>query len=285
MTAPEMPNTNLMTPIIGGYDLQADYHTHTIHSHGRGTVADNARAAAIAGLDEVAITDHGPALASGAGLRAPGAIEHVREMVTEANRLPGGVRVLQGVEANVMDADGRLDLPDEVLRRLDIVLAGIHPAAGYDGLWGTVRGFLMATMLPVLSPRAGRRQRVDATKSLAEAARRHPVDIIVHPGLRQAVDVEDLARAACRTGAALEINSTHGHLSAAACRIAAKAGCYFAINSDAHRPADVGNLAYGARLARQAKIPADRIVNTGLAGPRPAKAGAGWGGRRSREDS
>jgi putative hydrolase len=258
-----------------GYDLTADYHTHTIFSHGSGTVAENARAAALRGLLEIAITDHGPALASGAGLRAAGAIEHVRAMVEQANQLPGGVRVLQGVEANVMDADGTLDLPDAVLRRLDIVLAGIHPAAGYVGWWGTVRGFATATLLPALAPRAARRRIADCTKGMAEAARRHPIDIIVHPGLRQALDIPELARSACRAGAALEINSTHGHLTVAAARQAAKAGCCFALSSDAHRPADVGNLGYAARIARQAGIEPGRIVNAGLC--RQGRAGAGWG--------
>ena len=261
-----------------GYRLHADYHTHTLHSHGTGTVADNARAAAAAGLTEVAITDHGPALASGAGLRQPGAIEHVRRYVSLANQAQPEVNVLQGVEANVMAADGRLDLPDRVLRRLDIALAGLHPGAGYSGLWGTLWGYLHAAVLPRLSRRAAARQVEDSTKALCETAWRRPVDVIVHPGMSFAVNAADLARAAAKTGVALEINASHGDLDIAACRQAARHGPYFAINSDAHRPADVGDLAFGAHIARSAGVPPEQIVNTGLVGRRSGRAGGGWGG-------
>lgn len=263
-----------------GYHLTADYHTHTVHSHGTGTVADNARAAAARGLLEVAITDHGPALAAGAGLRSPGALRRQRQEVEEANRLPGGVRVLQGVEANLMDTAGTLDLPRRVLDRLDIVLAGIHPAAGHPGRWGAVKGMAAAALLPLWAPREARRRAADYTKGLAEAIIRNPVDILVHPGLRQALDLPELARAAGRAGVALEINATHGHLTVAGARQAAKAGCLFALNSDAHRPSDVGGLAAAARLAKLAGIEPDRIVNAVLpGGGHCGRAGGGWGRR------
>ncbi len=265
-----------------GYTLIADYHTHTVHSHGRGTIAENARAAAARGLTEIAITDHGPALASGAGLRSPNAMTHIRAQVDEVNAATASApRVLQGIEANVMSRDGDLDLPDAVLKKLDIVLAGLHPAAGRDGVWGSVMGYWEHAILPRLSGRIGRRQLENATKALCETAIRRPVDIIVHPGMRMAVDAADLARTAARQGVALEINSSHGKLDVASCRAAAKQGCFFAIDSDAHSPARVGDLGFGARIARQAKIDPERIVNTGLAGARTGGAGGGWGGRRS----
>lgn len=272
-----------------GYTLIADYHTHTVHSHGRGTIAENAQAAAARGLVEIAITDHGPALASGAGLRNPGAMEHIRSQVEAVNAAHGdggigggrGLAVLQGVEANVMSRDGDLDLPDEVLSRLDIVLAGLHPAAGRDGIWGSVMGYWEHAILPHLSARIGRRQLENATKALTETAIRRPVDIIVHPGMRMAVNAADLARAAAQHGVALEINSSHGKLDVASCRAAAKQGCFFAVDSDAHSPGRVGDLGLGAHIARQARVDPERIVNTGLCGARTGGAGRGWGGRRS----
>ncbi|MDP2872311.1 MAG: PHP domain-containing protein [Bacillota bacterium] len=267
-----------------GYELLADYHTHTIHSHGTGTVAENARAAAAAGLSEVAVTDHGPALAAGMGLREPGAVEHVRRMVEQANLDQDQVRVLQGVEANVMDRGGALDLPDKVLRRMDIVLAGFHPASR-----GTVTGELRALwrshVVPRLSWRLAARQRVENTKSLSECAYRHAVDILVHPGLRVAIDPLELARAAAKAGTALEINSAHGHLTPASARAAARTGCFFAINSDAHSPVKVGDLAAGARIASLARIAPERILNTGLAGRSGAVPLPGRHGRRTQRPS
>jgi len=268
--------------MIGGFSLVSDYHTHTVHSHGSGTVEQNMKAAAAAGLVEVAITDHGPALAAGMGLRDLGALEHIRRQVDEANLTQDRVRVLQGVEANVVGPDGRLDLPDRILRRLDIVLAGIHPAAQEGTLTGDARALWRKYVLSKLSRRAALRIRTENTKSLVESMLRHPVDIIVHPGMAAPVDPLELSMVASRTGAALEINVAHGQLDAVGAQAAARSGCYFAIGSDAHRPGRVGDLQAGARVARLAKIPAERIVNTHLANGHDAMPGANWGGRRCR---
>lgn len=257
-----------------GYRFAADYHTHTIHSHGAGTVADNARAAARAGLSEVAVTDHGPALVAGLGLREPGAVAHVRRMVQQANLDQDQVRVLQGVEANVMGCDGRLDLPDGVLRRMDIVLAGLHPASK-GVVTGEIRALWRAHVVPRISRRLAERQRMENTKCLSECVLQRPVDIIAHPGLRVAVDPSELARAAAKAGAALEINSAHGHLTAEAARVAARAGCLFAVNSDAHSPARVGDLAAGARIASLARIAPERIINSDSTRGRGAADGRG----------
>lgn len=267
-----------------GYHLVADYHTHTIHSHGTGTVAENAHAAAMAGLMEVAVTDHGPALAAGLGLREPGAVAHVRKMVDEANVDQKEVRVLQGVEANVMDRRGALDLPDKVLRRMDIVLAGFHPASR-GTITGEIRALWRSHVVPRFSRRLAERQRIENTKSLSECALRHPVDIIVHPGLRVPVDALELARAAARSGTALEINSAHGHLTVETARAAARAGCIFAVNSDAHSPSRVGDLEAGARTASLARIASERILNTGLVPGHQVGSSPGSDGRRSKPGS
>lgn len=267
-----------------GYHLIADYHTHTIHSHGTGTVAENAHAAAMSGLCEVAVTDHGPALAAGLGLREPGAVEHVRLMVEEANLDQDEVHVLQGVEANVMNRRGALDLPDKVLKNMDIVLAGFHPASR-GTITGEIGALWRSHVVPRISRRLAEQQRIENTKSLSECALRHPVDIIVHPGLRVAVEPLELARTAAKTGTALEINSAHGYLTVETARAAARAGCYFAINSDAHSPSRVGDLEAGARTASQAKIPADRILNTGLVPGHPVQSQQEDDGRRTQPGS
>lgn len=267
---------------IRGVTLVSDYHTHTVHSHGTGTVEENARAAAAAGLVEVAITDHGPALAAGLGLRDVGALGHIRRQVDEVNRAQDEVFVLQGVEANVLGPDGRLDLPDRILRRLDIVLAGIHPAAGEGTLIGEAKAMWRRYVLSRMSRRAAVRVKTENTKTLIESMLRHPVDIVVHPGMAAPVDPIELSQVASRTGAALEINTSHGRLDVAGARAAARSGCYFAIGSDAHRPGRVGDLEAGARVARLAGIPPERIINTHLADRFDALPGANWAGRRCR---
>ena len=100
--------------------LVADLHCHTTASgHAYSTVTEIAAQAAALGLRAVAITDHGPALPGSADMR------HFANL----NLLPThilGVRILRGVEANIINVEGGLDLPDSLLEKLDVVIAGFH---------------------------------------------------------------------------------------------------------------------------------------------------------------
>ena len=96
----------------------ADMHTHTISSgHAYSTVNELAAEAARKGLLAMAITDHGPALPGGPHMYHFGAMRFIPETI-------GGVRILRGIEANIIDARGSLDLPEHYLSKLDFVMAG-----------------------------------------------------------------------------------------------------------------------------------------------------------------
>lgn len=241
--------------------LFADYHTHTRHSHGRGTVPENIEAARRRGLQEVAITDHGPGMLPWMAVKSPETLLAIKEEVKAYNRLHPGITALAGVEANVIGVDGELDVPVKVLSKLDLVLAGLHlmvvPSSVGDGLrllgnnlWGSR-----------ISPRLARRARLDNTKALVEAVYRYHIDIITHPGLQLSIDTGELARACARRDTALEINCSHGYLSAGFVRVAAGEGVSFAINSDAHRPEDVGRLEAGLSLAEKVGLEPELVIN------------------------
>ncbi len=248
----------------------ADYHTHTVHSHGSGSVADNVRAARRAGLDEVGISDHGPANLFGVGVRSAQALLDIRDEVRELDaRLPD-IRVFVGVEANVTGIEGTLDVPREVLEELDYVMVGLHwlvrPAGPADGLR------LLGLNLPLVK-RIGavdRRARIDNTKALVAAVRRYDVDVVTHPGLRLAVDTAELARACARRGTALEINAGHRGLTVDYIKTAARWGVEFVIGSDAHRPEDVGRFERARALVERAGLDPASIRNARPAGKRPA---------------
>jgi len=104
------------------YRVFADFHTHTRHSHGKGTVLDNARAAAARGLETVGISDHGPGSLPWIGVRSARTYDRIRAEAEEAARLTG-VKVLTAAECNVMTPEGDLDLDPGELERLDLVLA------------------------------------------------------------------------------------------------------------------------------------------------------------------
>ncbi|MGE5574038.1 MAG: PHP domain-containing protein [Bacillota bacterium] len=238
----------------------ADYHTHTRFSHGKGTVMDNVRAAARKGLEAVAITDHGPANLFGVGVESLAAFVEIAEEIERSREAFPGVRVLMGVEANVIDTDGGLDVPAEVQRRLDIVLAGHHLIVRGRTLadWWKLSGRNFAARW---SRHLAERARVDNTKSLVEAIRRNRVDVVTHPGLHVSIDTEELARECARVGTALEINAKHAHLDVEFLKIAARQGVSFCINSDAHGPDEVGEFGRALEVAMRAGIEPERIIN------------------------
>ncbi len=240
--------------------LFADYHTHTRYSHGTGAVEDNVLAARAKGLKQVAISDHGPATLFGVGVKNLAAFGKIREEVRDCNDRYPDINVLTGVEANVIGVDGALDVPGPVLEELDIVLAGLHvtvmPASLADGF---KLGLLNA--LRSLDSQLGRLARNLNTKALVEAVYRFPIDIVTHPGLRLSIDTRELARACAKNGTAMEINTGHGQTTVEFIQTAAREGVDFAISSDAHQPSRVGDLQAGLELARQAGLPAERIIN------------------------
>ncbi|HHT01447.1 MAG TPA: phosphatase [Firmicutes bacterium] len=222
-------------------NLVADLHTHTVASgHAYSTINENARAAAARGLEMIGFTDHGPAIRGGPDPYHFGSLRVLP-------RYLHGVRILRGIEANIMAADGTLDLSEEYLRRLDIVLAGFHPGC-YDG--GNV---------------------VANTDALIAAMENPYVDIIVHPGNPQyPVDIPVVVREAVRLGICLEINNASFSLSRKGskdncqhfARICADQGAILAINSDAHFMGYVGEFREAVAVVKEAGVVPEQVLNT-----------------------
>ena len=98
--------------------ITADFHTHTIYSHGKGRAEDNIRVAIQRGLKTVGITDHGPGHYF-IGIRG---VSGFRKLHAEIQKLRGKypeIEILFGVEANIVDLDGTIDVPSEILPELD----------------------------------------------------------------------------------------------------------------------------------------------------------------------
>lgn len=203
--------------------LLADLHTHSVASgHAFSTITEMAAAARDAGLELVAVTDHGPGLPGG---------PHEWHFIN-LKALPRelcGVRVLKGIEANVTDEAG-LDLPEAVLERLDFVAAGFHPGFGWEE---ASTGAL--------------------TEALVHVIANPYVDMVSHPGnARYPVDIPTVAEAAARHDVIVELNdftfAPYGSRKGSEDRerefvLAAKAaGAPLAINSDAHYHGDVGSF-------------------------------------------
>ncbi|MDK2784307.1 MAG: putative hydrolase [Bacillota bacterium] len=248
-------------------EIYADYHTHSEYSHGRGSILGNLRAAERRGLKAVAITDHGPATAFGLGVPDEETLLKIKDRLRSLAPHFPGLRILAGVEANVVSLEGDLDVSDEVLGQLDIVLVGLHPTV-YPRTLRDAAGLIGLNAVSRYLKEVRRLARVLNTRALTRAVERHRIDIITHPGWKLAVDTRALARVCAARGTALEINAAHGFLTREFVRVAAAEGVRFAIGSDAHTPARVGRLEAGVAVAESVGLKPEQIINAEVPYPR-----------------
>jgi DNA polymerase (family 10) len=224
-------------------DLQGDLHMHTTATDGRADAETMALAARAAGLQYIAITDHSQALAMANGLDETRALAHAR-MIRELDARLEGITVLAGIECDIR-ADGTLDLADDCLAQLDIVIASVHSAFNQEEAQMTDR-ILRAIACPW-------------------------VDVLGHPSGRMILKREGyrmnfdrITESAAASGLALEINSQPYRLDLDEhhARLARDRGVKLIIDSDAHSPAALGLLRWGATVARRAWLTPDDVLNT-----------------------
>lgn len=205
--------------------MKIDLHIHTVASgHAFGTVWENAKEAKANGLEMIAITDHGPAMAGAAselyfrcGKRMPRIIE--------------GVKVLFGIEANVINDNGDLDLSDSILKKLDFVMIGLHENCGYIDQGIEIN-----------------------TEVLIKAMSNPCVKMISHPYASQIkIDIEKITKAAIEKNILLEINASYFRENKLAneemwnklktmVKIFKTNNIKMIINSDAHTPYEIGQF-------------------------------------------
>lgn len=221
--------------------IVADMHTHTIASgHAYSTVNELAQAAADKGLVALAITDHGPAL--------PGGPHHYHfAAIRFVPRHLHGVRILRGVEANIIDLNGTIDLPETYYDRLDFIMAGFHEGCGFDAQ-GAARN----------------------TEALIKAMANPHIKAISHPGNPLfPIHLEEVVKASLATGTALEINNASFTQSRSGsrpncetlARLIADYRSPVLIGSDAHIAQGVGVFDDALGLLLQAGITEAQVIN------------------------
>ncbi|MBP2645019.1 MAG: ycdX [Firmicutes bacterium] len=221
----------------------ADLHIHTISSgHAYSTVLEIAQAAAEKELLMIALTDHGPAM--------PGAPHHYH--FSNLVALPGfiyGVRVLKGIEANILDSRGTLDLSERILAKLDIVLAGLHSVCVPSGT-------------------------AEENTDMMIAAMKNPwVDVIVHPGNPEfIIDDRKVVQAAAEYDVALEINNSSLTVSRSGSlprcyhllNLAKEYGCKIVLGTDSHFAFSVGDFTAAEKLISQTGLLPQQLLNTSV---------------------
>jgi putative hydrolase len=221
---------------------QGDIHSHSDWSDGKATMLDMARGAQTFGYRYLGVTDHSPRIKVVNGLGAERLLAQSREMAEVQAEVPD-VTLLQGIEVDILE-DGSLDLPDAVLELLDVVIASPHVKL--------------------------RQERAAMTERMLRAVSHPHVDVIGHPtgrrpGSRDGADydLEAVFKEAARNNVALEIDCDPARmdLSPEMARLALDFGCSFALDADAHSPAEFAYVPMGLWMARRAGIPEERILN------------------------
>jgi putative hydrolase len=237
--------------------LKGDCHSHSTWSDGGAPIETMVRTAMALGHEYLVVTDHSPRLTIAHGL-SPERLESQLDEIDAVQEQVGPFRILRGMEVDILE-DGALDLPEELLARLDVVVASVHSKLSMPERPMTER-----MVLAVSSPH---------------------VDILGHCTGRKVVGGgrapskfdADLVFAACaQFDTAVEIN----------CRperqdppddlldLALDWGCLISIDTDAHAPGQLDWQAYGCDKAARHGIDPSRIINTWTADELVAWAGS-----------
>lgn len=223
--------------------LRGDCHLHSDWSDGGSPIAAMAATAAELGHEWAALTDHSPRLTVARGLSAD-RLRQQLEVVAEVGEQLAPFRLLTGIECDIL-LDGSLDQDEELLARLDVVVASVHSKL--------------------------RMPAAEMTRRMVAAVRNPLVDVLGHctGRLRSSrpeseFDAAAVFAACAESGTAVEINCRPERLDPPRrlLRQAVDAGVYFAIDTDAHAPGQLDWQINGCVRAAECGVPADRIVNT-----------------------
>ena len=239
----EAARSNKLPKLIGYNDIKGDLQMHTRWSDGNNTIEEMALAAKKLGHEYICITDHTGKLAIANALDEKRILQQRKE-IYNVNKKLSGIKIMQGVEVNITD-DGTLDMPNNVLKELDIVVASIHS------------GF--------------KNSKEKITKRMIKAMENENVDIIAHPTGRlitkresYEIDLEGVFDSAKKTKTIMEINSypERMDLRDIHVRTAVKAGVKLVISTDAHNTDQLHFIKLGIGTARRGWATKSDVINT-----------------------
>jgi len=224
-------------------DIKGDLHVHSKWSDGASSIEEVARAAQRRGYQYIAITDHSKSLRIAHGLDESRLMKQMEE-IGRVNEKLKGFQILKGTEVDIL-AEGRLDFPEKVLEKFDMVVASIHSGFKQD--------------------------RAKMTKRIIQAFENPYLHIFAHPtgrllGARDPyeVDMDELIEAAKKFGKVLEINAYFERLDLddILCRKAKEMGIQVAISTDSHHPDQMWMMSLGVAVAKRGWLEKKDVLNT-----------------------
>jgi DNA polymerase (family X) len=228
--------------IIEVDDIRGDLHMHTDWSDGKYSTQEMIEAARSRGYKYVAITDHSKSLGVAGGLSDDDLMKHMEEIRALDAKYPD-IRVLAGTEVDIRQ-DGTLDYSDELLGKLDFVVASVHSGFKQDR--------------PTLTMRVVRAMENPHVRVIG-----HPTGRLLGDREPYDLDIDEVMKAAVRTRTCLEVNSNFHRLDLndLHCRKARDLGVHLIISTDSHNYDDLLNLPYGVATAQRGWIDKDHVLN------------------------
>jgi DNA polymerase (family 10) len=228
--------------------VKGDLHVHSKWSDGTSSIEEIARAAQKRGYQYVAICDHSKSLKIAHGLDESSLMKQLEEIDRINEKLQGeklkGFQILKGTEVNIL-TDGKLDLSEKVLEKLDLVVAAVHSGFKQD--------------------------KKKMTKRIVRALENPLVHTLAHPSGRllgardpYEVEIDEVMEAAKQHRKALEINAYFERLDLddIHCRKAKEMGIRVVIGTDAHHLDQMWMMSLGVAVARRGWLENKDILNT-----------------------
>ena len=232
--------------------ILADYHTHTVYSHGKGTIEDNVREAISKGIKTIGISDHGYKHMT-YGIKYKD-IYKMREEIDSLKLKYKNIDILLGIECNILDDSGNIDVDENILKVVDYIMAGYHFGSTPTSIKGVINhcdNYLFKT----------KKAKQYNTKAITNAMRKYNIFAITHPGDKGEVDIVEIAKVAKETDTRLEINGGHGFLSVKQIEAIKSIKNKYIIGSDAHVPENVGNFDLAMKIIEEANLDVSLVEN------------------------
>ena len=227
-------------------NIKVDTHMHTLMSgHAYSTIREMAEMAKEHGMEAIVYTEHAPNMPGTCG-------SFYFDNLKILPRERWGIHTFYGVELNILNSNGDVDLPERILKKMDLTIASIHtPCFQKD------------------------RSVEEITKAYENVMKNPYIDVIGHPDdSRFPVDYERLVRAAKETGKLLEVNNSSmrpgGHRENTAeniktmLKLCKQYGVPVTTGSDSHVDLDVGKFSYVESVMKECDFPEELVVTTSL---------------------
>jgi DNA polymerase (family 10) len=224
-------------------DIRGDLHSHTRATDGRSSLEEMAQAARERGYEYLAITDHSKHVTVARGLDARRLGEQIEE-IDRLNEKLHDIVLLKGIEVDILE-DGSLDLPDDILKKLDLVVCAVHYKFNLSAEKQTDR-IIKGIDNPYFTILA------------------HPTGRMIGQRDPYQLDMERLMKAAKESNCFLEINAQPDRLDLTEvyAKMAKEMGIMIAISTDAHSVNELDFMRFGAYQARRGWLESEDVLNT-----------------------